>query len=85
MNRKASLYAVIGGVVGVVLTMAVGLFAPLGAQTEVRDAEFESITCRRIWMIDDDSKLAVGITGGLGGGEIMPAESPCMARKEKPV
>ena len=35
MRRKEALYAVIGGVVGAVLVMATGSFAPLGAQNEV--------------------------------------------------
>ena len=37
MRRKEVLYAVIGGVVGTVLTMAVGALAPLGAQDEPKD------------------------------------------------
>ena len=32
MRRKEVMYAVIGGVVGTVLTMAAGALAPLGAQ-----------------------------------------------------
>ena len=39
MKRKEALIAVIGGVVGAVLVMAVGSFAPLGAQNEAADAE----------------------------------------------
>lgn len=55
MNRKASLYAVIGGCVGAVLTMAVCSVIPLGAQNG--DATFGEITCTRLKMVD-----AVGAT-----------------------
>ena len=36
MKRKEALIAVIGGVVGAVLVMAVGSFAPLGAQSDTK-------------------------------------------------
>ena len=66
MRKKEMLFAaVIGGVIGTVLTMAAGLIAPLGAQNDVKDAVFESITCKRIWVVDEDGNLAVGITSGL--------------------
>ena len=69
MRRKEVLYAVIGGVVGSVLTMAVGSFSPLGAQNEVEDAEFDTITCRRMKVVDPDSgytKVTLGIHGPSG-------------------
>ena len=40
MRRKEALYAVVGGVVGAVLVMVAGSFSPLGAQNELKDAEF---------------------------------------------
>ena len=70
MRRKEVLFAaVIGGVVGAVLTMAAGSFSPLGAQNEVGDAEFDTITCRRMKVVDPDSgytKVALGIHGTNG-------------------
>ena len=62
MRRKEALFAVIGGVVGAVLVMVVGLIAPIGAQTEVTDAEFGTITCRRLLVT----------SGGRGKTEIEP-------------
>ena len=63
-------YIALGGILMLVGMLAARVVSPLGAQTEVRDAVFESVTCRRIWVIDEDAKLVVGISGGLGGGEI---------------
>ena len=51
MNRKERLYAVIGGVVGPVLTMVVCSFSPLGAQSE-NDAQFDTITCKVLKVVD---------------------------------
>lgn len=68
MCKKEVLFAaVIGGVIGAVLVMAAGSIAPLGAQNDVKDVEFESITCRRIWVVDEDADLAVSINNGLIG------------------
>ena len=60
MRRNEVLFAVIGGVVGGVLVMAAGWLSPLGAQNEVRDAKYDSITCRRIWL--------EGLNGEIYGG-----------------
>ena len=70
MTRKEALFAVIGGVVGAVLVMAAGLFSPLGAHNEVRDAEFGVITCRRIRVVNPDAhfdRMAVMGTDERGG------------------
>ena len=64
------LFAVIGGVVGAVLVMVAGSIAPLGAQNEVTDAEFETISCRRLYVVDEYSRLSVGITSEEYGGLI---------------
>ena len=48
MRRKELLLAVVGGVVGAVLTMAAGLYSPLGAQNELEGVEFRTITCNKI-------------------------------------
>lgn len=56
MNRKASLYAVIGGCVGVVLTLSVCLFLPLRVQSQphnLSDAAKESTTME-IFLSDYD-------------------------------
>lgn len=69
MRRKEVLFAVIGGVIGTVLTMATGAFMPLRAQTAAPDAEFGEITCRRIKVVDPDSgytKVTLGIHGASG-------------------
>ena len=50
MNRKASLYAVIGGVVGAVVTMAVCSVMPIGAQNG--NATFGEITCTGLKVVD---------------------------------
>ena len=66
MNTKAGLYAVIGGVVGAVLTMAVGLFLPQAAQSQ-SDAVFGKITCRELEVVDSDTgnvKVLLGVPRG---------------------
>ena len=48
MKSKEGLYAVIGGIVGAVLTLAVCAVMPIGAQNgDATNASFESITCER--------------------------------------
>lgn len=59
MNTKCGLYAVIGGVVGAILTMAVCSVMPIGAQNG--DATFGEITCSRLNVVDDGGKLRVGL------------------------
>ena len=60
MNRKGSLYAVIGGVVGAVLTMAAGHVMPIGAQNG--DATFGEITCTKLNVVDvaGETKVSLG-------------------------
>ena len=67
MRRKEGLYAVIGGVVGAVLTMAAGLVLPLGAQNGATDAEFGEITCRKIRVVNERGEQR-GYWGYLMGG-----------------
>ena len=62
MRRKEALFAVIGGVVGAVLVMVVGSFAPLRAQDEVADAEFGTITCSKLVVRYDGSPYATEIS-----------------------
>ena len=50
MNRKAGLYAVIGGCIGAVLTMAVCSVLPLGAQSQ--SGNFGAITCTELRLVD---------------------------------
>ena len=61
MKKKEALFAVIGGVVGAVLVMAAGSFAPLGAQNEVADAEFGTITCSKLVVRYDGFSFATEI------------------------
>ncbi|MDE0298091.1 MAG: hypothetical protein OXN17_05630 [Candidatus Poribacteria bacterium] len=68
MRKKEVLFAVIGGVVGAVLTMAAGSIAPLGAQNEVKDVEFGKIACRGI-TVKNQAMPGQGVTvGPLGVG-----------------
>ena len=54
MKRKDILIAVIGGCIGALVTMGVGLFAPVGvvAQSYDQDASFGTITCRNIEVVE---------------------------------
>lgn len=61
MRRNEVLFAVIGGVVGAVLTMSAGSIAPLGAQNEVKDAEFGTISCSSILLKDLDGTIYGGM------------------------
>ena len=70
MNRKAGLYAVIGGVVGAVLTMVVGLFSPLGAHNEKVDADFGTITCTELVVRDAEDNRAVWLISHERGGTV---------------
>ena len=78
MRRKEVLFAVIGGIVGAVLVMAVGLLSPLGAQNEVKDAEFGTITCRQIWVVNSDDSLRASI-GIIGDDELGDEEGGMVA------
>ena len=51
MRRKESLYAVIGGIVGAVLVLAVCSVMPIGAQNE--DGDFGHIYCRSLTVVKD--------------------------------
>ena len=75
MRKKEVLYAVIGGCVGAVLTMAAGLFSPLEAQNGAQDVEFGTITCTGIKIENSNSDsrtilipgyVSMGSSGGLG-------------------
>ena len=62
MRRKEVLLAaVIGGVVGALLVMAMGSITPIGAQNYVKDAEFGEITCRILRVVDHKGKTVVKI------------------------
>ena len=52
MRRREVLFAVIGGIVGAVLVMAAGSFAPLGAQNEAVDLHVGEITCTGLKVVD---------------------------------
>lgn len=67
MKRKELLFAVIGGIVGAVLVMAAGSIAPLGAQNEVKDAEFGKIICRSILVRNEPG--GKGVLIGVGENE----------------
>ena len=45
-------YIALGGVLMLIGMLAAGLFSPLGAQNEVRDAEFGTIICRELNVVE---------------------------------
>lgn len=58
MTRKEGVFAVIGGVVGAVMTIAAGLVLPLGAQSSAEHA-FGKVTCTELEVLRPDGKPAV--------------------------
>ncbi len=70
MRAKEVLYAVIGGIVGTVLTMAVGALAPLGAQDESVDLNARKITCRALDVVDEKGNLHAGLNFSEFGGSV---------------
>ena len=70
MKRKESWYAVIGGVVGSVLTIAVCSFSPLGAQSQTDLGNFDKVTCRRLIVEDTDGEPRVMLSTDFYGGYI---------------
>ena len=68
MRKKEALIAVIGGVVGTVLTMAVCSVMPLGAQNG--DATFGTITCTELAVRDAEGNRGVWLTSHEHGGVV---------------
>ena len=66
MRRKECLYAVIGGVVGAVLTMAAGHVMPIGAQNG--DATFGEMTCTALLVMDTERKVKLALTASPRSG-----------------
>ena len=66
MKRKEVLIGVIGGCIGAFLTMAVGLFTPMGVvtQSQNQDGVFGKITCREIEVVDGRGDMQVRIYAG---------------------
>ena len=78
--RKEVFCAVIGGVVGTVLTMVAGSFSPLGAQDEAVDLNVGEITCKGLKVVDaDGSPLAEIDIDGHGGHVIVVGKDPVSA------
>lgn len=69
MNSKGLLYAVVGGCVGAVLAMAVGLFSPLGAQSQ-SDANFGKITCTGLEVVNTRGDTMVSLSVDKYGGRV---------------
>lgn len=59
------LYAVIGGCIGAGLTMMVGLLSPLQviAQSQPQDAEFGTLRCRQLHIVNAKGQATVSIKG----------------------
>ena len=70
MQRKEVLFAVIGGIVGAVLTMAAGLFSPLGAQNETIDLNVGEITCTGLKVVDEAGETRVEMFGTEDDGTV---------------
>ena len=69
MNTKERFYAVIGGCVGAVLTMAVCSLSPLGAQSQ-SDVNFNKITCAELEVVGPDRTRRVSIAALKDGGVV---------------
>ena len=69
MRRKEALIAVVGGMLGAILTMVVGSFSPLGAQSQ-SDVSFGKITCKELVVENPDGMDAVWIFPGTRGGVV---------------
>ncbi|MDE0043432.1 MAG: hypothetical protein OXT74_15440 [Candidatus Poribacteria bacterium] len=57
-------YIALGGVLMLIGMLAAALFSPMGAQNEVKDAEFETIICRELKVVRPDGRTAVSISFG---------------------
>ena len=69
MKRKEVLIAaVFGGCFGALVTMLVGLFAPMGVVAQNQDAVFGKITCTGIEVVDSSGEGRCFITIGEHGG-----------------
>ena len=65
MKRKELFYAVIGGCFGAAITMLVGLFTPIkvDAQSQPTDAQFGTLRCREIHIVNTQGQDTVSIKG----------------------
>ena len=78
MRRKEALYAVIGGVVGAILTMVVGSFSPLGAQSQ-SDVSFGKITCKELAVENPDGAVWIFPRPEDGGVDVYGKDGKIMA------
>ena len=69
MKRREVLFAVIGGVVGAVLVMAVGAIAPLGAQSQ--SDSFGEITCTGLKVVDSDGRMQIILSATSSRGSVL--------------
>ena len=70
MRRKEAFFAVVGGVVGAVLTMATGLFSPLGVQSQAM-RNFGKITCTELEVVRPDGTQGAWIYANDDGGRVI--------------
>ena len=88
MKGKEALYAVIGGIVGTIVTLMLGLVVPLGAQSG-NDGHFDTVTCKRLKVISRSNgkpmvMLATDYNGGyVGVWEKLSTESEAMIKIEE--
>ena len=68
MKRDVIYAAIIGGVVGAILAMAAGSFAPLAAQSGSSQGDFDVITCTSLLVKRADGKRGVSISADEDGG-----------------
>lgn len=74
MKVRECLYAVLGGIVGAVVTLSVCSFTPLGAQSG-EDSNFDVITCRELKVVDSEGKQRVRLMGYPEGGIVAACDS----------
>ena len=68
MDKKTGLYAVLGGIVGAIITLAVCSVMPIGAQNG--DATFGGITCTGLTVVDADGIPKVELSFTEYGGAV---------------
>ena len=67
MKRELIYAAAVGGCVGALMTMALGLVLPLGAQSGT-DGHFDEITCTDLKVMSPDGTRGVSLFARNGGG-----------------
>ena len=67
-EKERFVYLVVGAAIGAVLLLIGMAVSPLGAQNDLKDAEFGTITCRKIMVVGWDDKAYAVMSAGKDGG-----------------